>query len=138
MVELERQIKVVAKAREEARDSKDTINSIRSIWESDNKAILDDAILTATVASEAEQKLRELTLKAYAETGNKAPAEGVGIREVTKLNYDPKIAFDWAKSHKMALKLDVPAFDKIAKASQPDFVKITQEPQATIAQNLEV
>jgi len=37
----------------------------------------------------------------------------------------------------MALKLDTKAFEKIAKADPPDFVKLTTEPQATIATNLE-
>lgn len=83
-----------------------------------------------------ENELRDRTLKAYAETGDKAPAEGVGIREVTKLEYDTKVAFDWAVEHTMAIKLDVSAFEKIAKVSPPNFVTVFQEPQATIATNL--
>ena len=68
----------------------------------------------------------------------KVPAPGVGIREVTVLSYDEGIALQWAKAHKLALKLDTEAFKKIAKVDTPDFVKITTEPKATISHNLDI
>ena len=92
----------------------------------------------AGIVNETEDELRGLTLQAYAETGNKTPADGVGIREVTKLDYDTKTAYNWAVEHSMALNLDKRGFEKIAKVSPPDFVTITKEPQATISQNLEI
>ncbi|KKN72923.1 hypothetical protein LCGC14_0406270 [marine sediment metagenome] len=134
--QLEEQIKVVAEARQRAQNAVAVKTACQREWVDENKDMLDIVVAVAQEVTEAEVKLRELTLQAYAETGNKAPAVGVGIREVTKLDYDGKVAFDWAKSHKMALKLDVSAFEKIAKADTPDFVKITTEPQATIATEL--
>ena len=86
--------------------------------------------------SEAEQVLRDMTLQAFKTTGNKAPAPGVGIRVITKLLYDAGRAFEWARQHGLALKLDTSAFEKIAKADKPDFVEITEEPTATIATDL--
>jgi len=77
-----------------------------------------------------------MTLLAFYQTGDKAPVKGVGIREMTKLEYDAGVAFNWALEHKMAVKLDVSAFEKIAKASPLAFVKTYQEPIATIATNL--
>ncbi len=134
--QLKEQIKVVAEVRQRAQNALAVKTACQREWVAENKDMLDIVVAVAQEVTEAEVTLRELTLQAYAETGNKAPAIGVGIREVTKLDYDGKVAFDWAKSHKMALQLDKQAFEKIVKADCPDFVKITTEPQATIATDL--
>ena len=133
---LKEQVQVVAEARERARKAEETKALIQVAFERQNRAILQETVDTANQVREAEAKLRELTLAVYAETGDKAPALGVGIREVTKFLYDIRVAFDWAVEHKMALRLDMSAFEKIAKVSAPSFVRVYQEPQATIAQDL--
>ena len=138
MIELREQIKVVVEARQREGKFKELKSSAYADWENTNRALIESCVVANQQTIESEAKLRELTLQAYAETGNKAPALGVGIRERTILNYDNKVAFDWAKAHKMALKLDTSAFEKIAKADPPDFVKISTEPQATIATNLDI
>jgi len=135
---LQEQIKVVAEARQRLQEATECKTSAYRRWLETNQVLFDNEANVKETCSEAENKLRELTLQAYAETGNKAPAVGVGIRERTILTYDVKIALDWAKAHRMALQLDKKAFEKIAKADPPDFVKITTEPQATIATNLEI
>ena len=134
--QLKGQIRVVAEARQKADEANHNLRSAQAIWEVANHILFEENELAKVQCGESEQLLRELTLQAYAETGNKAPAPGVGIRELTVLTYDGKVAFDWAKAHTMALKLDTSAFEKIAKADPPDFVKITTEPQATIATQL--
>lgn len=139
MIELlKEQIKVVVGVRLKAGEAEHALQSARAIWEIANHSLFEGVELAKIQCGESEQLLRKLTLQAYAETGNKAPVEGVGIREVTKLEYDMKDAFDWAVEHTMALKLDTPAFEKIAKASPPNFVTVFQEPQATIATQLEI
>ena len=135
--ELREQINAVVEARQKAETARGIVTASRIAWTEKNQGILVEAETWDKKLKIDEDKLHELTLKAYAETGNKVPAVGVGIRERTVLTYDNKIAFDWAKAHKMALKLDTSAFEKIAKADPPDFVKITTEPQATIATELE-
>uniref|UniRef100_A0A6M3L1I4 Uncharacterized protein n=1 Tax=viral metagenome TaxID=1070528 RepID=A0A6M3L1I4_9ZZZZ len=105
-------------------------------WEYDNNELLAEIILCTSVKAEAEDKLRELALQAYAETGEKAVAPGVGIRVRTLLGYSTKEAFEWAIEHKLALKLDPSAFEKIAKTSNIPFVSMTEEPTATIATEL--
>lgn len=135
--QLQEQIKVVAKARRIYNGACLAKKLSYDKWVDDNVGLIASVVEVEERVREAEASLRELTLQAYAETGDKAPAEGVGIREVTKLGYDGRVAFDWAKSHKMALQLDKRAFEKIAKADPMDFVKITTEPQATIATNLD-
>lgn len=138
--QLKEQIEVVVRARDIAQRAKEVVSEARTQWEEEHTTWFDTARDTANYATESEAKLRELTLEVYNADPekNKAPAPGVGIRERTVLTYDNKVAFDWAKAHKMALKLDTSAFEKIAKVDPPDFVKITTEPQATIASVLEV
>lgn len=136
--QLREQIKIVVEARQRASELKEARSVAYAEWEDQNSAILDNLTLANQQVIDAEIMLRELTLGAYAQTGNKTPAPGVGIREITKLEYDMKVAFDWAVEHTMALKLDTSAFEKIAKASPPNFVRVFLEPQATIATQLEI
>lgn len=134
--QLQEQIKVVAVARKLAQEKADVWKVARTAWDEANKNLLDEAMQTSQFVNAAEIVLRELTLKAYAETGNKQPIPGVGIREVTKLDYDPKEALKWAMEHQIALSLDKKSFEGFAKATPLEFVKVTQEPQATIATDL--
>ena len=124
---LEEQIKVVAKARKKTGEFKSQKDALLEEWNKANQELFDALTQSGVDVAVEEAKLRELTLQAYAETGNKAPAVGVGIREITKLEYDAKVAYDWAIDHTMALKLDQSAFEKIAKVSPPSFVKVHQE-----------
>jgi len=136
MTELLDQIKIVAEAREKSKRAYIDKLAAYEAWEMENRALLDAEGEAKSLVAEAEAKLRELTLKAYQETGNKAPAPGVGIREVTKLEYDPKEALSWALEHKLALQLNKTFFEKLAKTDTPEFVTVSTEPQATIATDL--
>ena len=138
--QLQEQIKVVAEARHKASTLKDVKHLAYEEFEKLNVELLDSVDVATEEVGLEEAKLRELTLEVYAETGNKAPALGVGIREVTKLDYDVTKAFEWALEHRIALQLNKSAFDKLAKTApetRPSFVMVTTEPQATIAMNLE-
>ena len=135
--QLREQIKVVVGVRRKAAELKSQRDALLEEWNKANQGLFDALTQAGAEVAEVEARLRELTLVAYSETGDKAPVKGVGIREVAKLEYDIKVAFDWAVEHTMALKLDTPAFEKIAKASPPNFVSIFLEPQATIATQLE-
>uniref|UniRef100_A0A6M3LS47 Uncharacterized protein n=1 Tax=viral metagenome TaxID=1070528 RepID=A0A6M3LS47_9ZZZZ len=137
--ELRKQVQVVANARQ-LRDDLITTKKIKMAqWEEENRELLDRLEYQTTHVGLTEVLLRELTLQAYAANPtNKQPAKGVGVREVSKLAYDPKEAYQWALKHQMALALDKSAFEKIAKADTPDFVRVYTENQATIATNLEI
>lgn len=136
--QIKEQIKVVVDARREVEEAIAWRTSAYQKWVEANQPLLDNESATKSICQEAEDKLREFTLEAYAQTGDKAPVQGVGIREVTKLDYDKTVAFKWATEHVLSLKLDTTAFEKIAKTSPLDFVRVYQEPQATIATQLEV
>lgn len=135
--EIRDQIQVVIEARKQAVGQTALIAESRKTWEQQNQVALDMVKLMTATCLAAEDKLRSLTLQAYVETGNKSPAPGVAIRILSKLEYDAKEALTWAMSHQMSLKLDVASFEKLAKASPLDFVKINEVPSATIAQDLE-
>ena len=136
MTTLDEQIKKVHKLRGDVAFLQTAEANLKKVFLHDNQELYDTMDKVKTECAEAEQALRELTLQAYKDTGNKAPSPGVGIRIITKLIYDVGKAFEWAKQHGLALKLDTPAFEKIAKASKPDFVENREEAQATIATDL--
>jgi len=136
MSELTAQIALVAEARNEAARYHEMHRAALAVWEEEHAALIDDRGKAVERLRDAENWLREMTRAAYAETGNRTPAPGVGIRMVTELYYEKEKAFAWAREHDMALWLDVRAFEKIAKASPIEFVEIREQPQATIAQDL--
>ena len=131
------QINAVVEARERVRVANEARVTAYAEWLEKNQPLFSAEKEATTACQEAEATLRTLALDTYEHTGIKQVATGIVVRVMTKLNYDIKVAFDWAKSHKMALKLDTSAFEKIAKADPPDFVKITEEPQATLSQELQ-
>lgn len=133
---LKNQVQTVAATRDKAARLKKQRDSLLEEWNSSNRELLDALTQAGADVVTEEATLRELALQVYAATGNKVPVEGVGIREMIRLSYDPAMAFTWATEHKIALKLDVSAFEKIAKTSPIDFVSVAKEPQATIATNL--
>ena len=138
MEQLEEQIKVVAQARQKAREAIMAKNVAYSKWEEQNKSLFDITTITSQTVIYEETTLRELTLKAYAETGDKHPAVGVGINVTTTYEYTPADALKWAKEHNLALTLDKTAFEKIAKADPPDFVTVDKNVlKATISTDLE-
>ncbi len=130
------QINAVVEAREKAREANCQRVAEYNKWLEANQLLFDTETDTKVACNEAEGKLREMAVAQYAETREKAVAPGVGIRVLTKLGYDNQAALGWAIEHKLALKLDTPTFEKIAKTSNLPFVNISEEPQATIATEL--
>lgn len=136
MNQLQEQINTVAQLRESLQKKMADYKTIKEAFDLSVKSITEDITQTSEFLNTAESALRELTITAYRETGSKSPAPGVGIREITRIEFDAKEAFLWASEHKIALKLDTSAFEKIAKASPLEFVTTSIIPQATIATDL--
>ncbi len=74
--------------------------------------------------------VREAAIAEYARTQDKHPSPGVNVNETTLVTYDAGVALAWAIDHRLALSLDVKAFEKIRPM---DIVTVTQVPKATIA-----
>lgn len=91
---------------------------------------------SAVNARKLEDALRSMGEKVYEQTRNKQLLQGVSIREVVKLSYDPVAAFEWAQKTGLCLTLDVKAFDAVAKVNALAFVKRDAKPQVILAQDL--
>ena len=85
---------------------------------------------------EATLAVRKAGLTAFQETGDLAPGPGLKVRMMKRMEYDEDEALRWALIHKMAVSLDRAAFEKVAKATPLDFVRLYEEPQVTIATDL--
>ena len=134
--QLKEQINAVVEARAKVKETTECRTSAYQKWIDENQPLLDNESNAKTGCQEAETKLRDLALQSYAKTKEKTVAPGIGIRVMTRLNYESQKAMEWAMEHKLALKLDSSAFEKIAKTSNLPFVTITEEPVATIATEL--
>jgi hypothetical protein len=115
----------------------DKVAKSRLQWEADNIQLLSSYDQAKVDVDNIEGLIRERVAFHYERTGDKHPAPGVNIRVLTRLEYDPVQAFEWAKSHGLALSLDKKAFESIAKVQPLDFVTKVDAPQATISTNLD-
>lgn len=138
--EIKAQIKVVVEARQKAAKVAEAKRASLAEWEKQNISLISESEVANANLDDAEEKLRELTIANFNETGNKAPVLGVGIREGVTLVYDAEIALKWAMEHKMSLSLNKGAFERLVRATPGafGFVKINPKITATIAKELEV
>ena len=116
--ELEDQIQKVRELRALHASMKEGIDKKRSLWMKENEKLLTSEAACKKTLAEEESLLREFALAAYAETGSKKPAEGVGIRISKSLQYDENSAKHWAirEGHIMFLQLDRLGFEAWYKA----------------------
>lgn len=138
--ELINQISTVAKLRSILDSNKSILDELKADFELAHKEDIELVDYSKRMVEEAETKLRELTIKAYNETGNKQPADGVGIRVTTDLEYEEDKALQWGiEHHGMGLKLDKTLFEKIYKATPAiiDFVTPHEKITATISKEIE-
>lgn len=150
-MDLKAQIQEVRAARSFLAERKDCAEAHHAAFEESHKHELealqnlgDGCIEAGKILAEAESRLRKLTIDAYHQTGEKKPAQGVGIRITTSLSYDEAAAKAWAlKENPGFLVLDRPGFEAYAKVllkmkrSIPGILLQEEErPQATIAREL--
>ena len=133
---IEKQINIVVDTRGDVQEASEQRTVAYQAWVEANQSLLDNERIAKDACQEAELKLRELAVQLYAENGEKVVAPGVGIRVMTELDYNGGEAMNWAMEHKLALKLDASAFEKIAKTNNLPFVTISEKPSATIATKL--
>lgn len=92
------------------------------------------------ITSQAEVELKAALVEYYELTGEKEPTKESYIREYTIIEYDADEALVYAKEHLTAAvipeKLNVKAFEKVAKAVSLPFVTETKEPRGAIASKL--
>ena len=110
----------------------------KSKWEIEHTALLVEDRRAQAEKERAELALREAAVAHFTATGDKYPALGVEVKMATRLEYDPADALMWGYAHGVALQLNKPFFEKLAKAEPPTFVQVLQVPFGTIAANLEI
>lgn len=134
-------IEAVRDARQDAHAASAKVVAAHDVFNVENAELFEEKQAAIEAMSVAEATLREAALAEYAKNpDNKVPGPGVGIRVVVRPEYDPDTAFAWAKDHYMALSLDRKAFEVLAKGradGTPEFVTFHDEPQATIATDLD-
>jgi hypothetical protein len=137
-MDLEMQINAVRDRRLIVADQKAAIDARQAVFDKENELLLSCYQQEKVDLATDENKLRELTLAAYALTGNKKPAPGIGIRIMKELDYEEDQAIEWAVESGAGncLKLDKKNFEKAAEALALDFVTINNVAQATIAKEL--
>jgi hypothetical protein len=88
---------------------------------------------------EAYDALASAAVQVYAETGDKQPHQHVKIDMMTRVEFDPMVALEWAKTEaRYLLVLDEKRFksDMLKAKIVPTFVKRDKEPKAKIAKDL--
>lgn len=136
IVDKVRKLAEIQKAHTAARQE---LRRAQEAWELANKALFEKVQAFANLEAAADTMLRKHALDVYARTGNKAPGPGVGVRVTRAVQYDSLVALKWAKEHQMFLSLDKKEFESFARAAKapPEFVKLVDAPQATVAGDLD-
>ena len=140
MTDIEKQINLVVEARTKSKLLAEARKSMYDEFMSRHTDFFADVATASSEVGIAEEALRQMAIDFYAETGEKQVAQGIVIKVGTSIEYSKDDAMAWALDHKLAIQLDVKAFEKMAKASPNGFgfVEITPEPKATIATELQV
>jgi len=87
-----------------------------------NEILIDDIKALSRDVHSMQDIISTQCIEKYDKTGNKEIGEGLSIKIMTSYNYDEKLAFDWALTHKLCLQLDTKAFKSIMKTQSLDFV----------------
>ena len=93
----------------------------------------------AQTVEDLRAKIKDQTVKAFLDTGEKHIHPALGIREGISFSYDSQLAKAWCE-HRLpdALIVDKKLFEKALKAFEqvPNFVKVDKTVTATIATDL--
>lgn len=110
---LKDQIQKVRELRATLESRTQELHELQVAFNQQHSDLINAKCKAASDCSEAEAQLRHMTLAAYHDTGNKKPAQGVGIRIAKSLQYDENSAKHWAitNGHIMFLRLDRAGFE---------------------------
>lgn len=135
MTELEETLSALALARIDAEASKSDFAYLKQRFEREHAITIGRTKSDAFHVEELDAKARALALAAYAESKDKNPAPGISIGTSKKiaLTYDSGRALAWARETNMAITLDVKAFEKVAEATNLDFVTKTEAETQRVA-----
>ena len=128
-------VEKLQRLREASRFIENELADSKAIWEEENRDLLNDLEEIEAELRELDCEIRDTRVAIYDGT-DKSKVFGIGIQERIHLNYDQKIAYEWAVEHNMFLTLAKSPFEKYARGGQLDFVIVKKVVQATIAGDL--
>lgn len=131
-------LKELKRLREDKSGYKAEYDLKMAAFEEANKDLINNMEKINAQSTTMEDIIRTNSLDHYNLNKNKQVCFGVGIREMQNVLFDDDLAKAWAIQTGLCLKLDVPAFKKIAKVQDIDFVTIENKPAATIPTKIEV
>jgi hypothetical protein len=140
LLELNAQISVVKGIRCDHERLWASIKKVEDEFRHDNSELFETHESVNKDLKNQEERLRELTLAAYAlDPANKKPAPGVGIRITKRCEYDPIKAYWWAKTKEICLQLDTAKYEKALLSRIYDDIpgEVKDIVQPTISKNLE-
>jgi hypothetical protein len=137
--EIEALVAGLAEARRALDTTKETLTAARRKFDEEHADLITAERELANLVHNRELEVRDAVEEVYRLTGIRRPADGVSVRLVRRLTYDTDAAVAWAAANKhlTLLKLDRPAFERVAQGLKPDFVAIEEVPQATITADLD-
>ena len=112
---------------EEISKNEDKLKLAKEQFEAENKSTIDYIKTQKEELINLKKNLTEEALKEYEETEKKKLSGGLGVRVTKTIDYDTSKALDWAKEKDMCITLDKKAFEKIAKATDLDFVTLDEK-----------
>ena len=118
----------------------DILSEARHVFEAEHGGEMAEIKELAERVATAEAALKALTLAHHAATGETKPTAGVEVKMFATFDYDPAVAFAWAKEKQMCLvpeQLNTDEFKKIAKATALSFVTKGEKPKVQISTNLD-
>lgn len=112
-------------------------------FDAENAELYQQLSDTRAALAALESEIRADAVAEFEATGEKSPAPGVNIKEITSYEYSPAEALAWVKAHGLdALvipeSLNQKAFEKDVCRSdlRPEFVTVIKTPRAEIATDL--
>jgi hypothetical protein len=126
--ELQKTLAALADARVNAEQTKTDLAAAKASFDRSHATLILLAKHDSAKVEELDAKVRALALAAYAESKDAKPAPGIsiGLGKRIALSYDDKTALAWARETGIALALDTKAFEKVAEATDLDFVTKTE------------
>jgi hypothetical protein len=134
------QVRRVAELRRQRDEANTKIAKAREDFFQSIKHLTEEANKLGSECASAETMLKASALALYQKTKETRPTAGVQVKIFKTLDYDPEKADQWTRKMGLARipdRLDVKAFEKIARATPIDFVEEKQEPRVQISIDLE-
>lgn len=115
-------------------DLNEVFKEKHKIFEVENETLLNDIKSVKEGMETMEIIAKGVAEKIFEETKEKNIGFGVTVKSFALYDYDKNEAFEWAKKHQLALKLDDTAFKKIMKSDPKNmkFVIVDSEDRATL------